>query len=144
MEVDAAGLMAALAELASRTSELQGVTCTFECKEPVLVDDNHTATHLYRIASEAVTNALKHSQARNVTISLEGDEGSITLRTRDDGVGFPRKPVELKGMGLKIMRYRAGLMNARLTVQRAQPTGTLVTCTLRKGAIHGQEQDDPQ
>ena len=141
VEVDVAGLMAALAELASRTSELQGTTCTFECKEPVLVDDNHTATHLYRIASEAVTNALKHSQARNITISLEGDERSVTLRIRDDGVGFPRKPVEFKGMGLKIMRYRADIINASLTVGPAELGGTLVSCSVNKGADHVQKQD---
>jgi two-component system CheB/CheR fusion protein len=141
VEVDAAGLMAALAELASQTSELRGVTCTFECREPVLVEDNQTATHLYRIAKEAVTNALKHSRAKNVTISLEGDTRSVTLHVRDDGVGFPPEPVEVKGMGLKIMRYRAGLINARLAVGPAEPAGTLVSCTLNMGTDHGQEQD---
>jgi PAS domain S-box-containing protein len=141
VEVDAAGLMASLAELASQTSELHGVTCTFECWEPVLVEDNQTATHLYRIAKEAVTNALKHSRAKNITISLEGDTRSITLHIRDDGVGFPPEPVAIKGMGLKIMRYRAGLINAQLTVGPVGPGGTLVSCTLNKGADHVQEQD---
>ncbi len=133
--------MAALAELASQTSELHGGTCTFECKEPVLVDDNQTATHLYRIAKEAVTNALKHSRANNIVISLEDDEKTITLRVRDDGVGLPREPLATRGMGLKIMRYRAGLINAGLTVGPAEPGGTLVSCTIAKGAHHGQEQD---
>jgi PAS domain S-box-containing protein len=141
VEVDAAGLMAALAELASRTSELRGVTCTFECREPVLVEDNQTATHLYRIASEAVTNVLKHGRAKTITISLEGDERSLTLRVRDDGVGFPREPsAEVKGMGLKIMRYRAGLINARLAIGPAEPAGTVVSCTLDKDTDHVQEQ----
>ncbi len=141
VEVDAAGLMAALAELASRTSELHGVTCTFECREPVLVEDNQTATHLYRIAKEAVTNALKHSRAKNITISLEKVERFVKLHIQDDGVGLPREPLENKGMGLKIMRYRAGLINAGLSVGPAEPVGTLVSCTLNKGAEHGQEQD---
>jgi two-component system CheB/CheR fusion protein len=141
VEVDAAGLMAALAELASRTSGLHGVTCTFDCREPVLLEDNQTATHLYRIAKEAVTNALKHSRAKNITISLEGDDRSVTLRIRDDGVGFPREPVETKGMGLKIMRYRAGLIDARLAVGPAQPGGILVSCTLNKSADHVREQE---
>ncbi len=133
--------MAALAELASQTSELHGVTCTFDCKEQVFVEDNQKATHLYRIAKEAVTNALKHSRAKNITISLDGDDRSVALRVRDDGVGFPREPLENKGMGLKIMRYRAGLINAGLTVGPAKPVGTVVTCTLNKGADHAQEQD---
>ena len=145
VEVDAAGLMAALAELASRTSELPNVTCTFECKEPVLVEDNLAATQLYGIAKEAVTNALKHSGAKNVTISLNCDERSVTLRIRDDGVGFPPEPVEIKGMGLKIMRYRAGLINAALAVGPAEPVGTLVICTLNnKGVAHGQDQEQNQ
>jgi two-component system CheB/CheR fusion protein len=144
VEVDAAGLMAALAELASRTGELQGVTCTFDCHEPVLVEDNQTATHLYRIAKEAVTNALKHSQAKRITISLESKGKSVTLRIRDDGVGLPPEPVETKGMGLKIMRYRAGLIAARLAVGPAESGGTLVSCTLNKGVDDGQEQaQDP-
>jgi signal transduction histidine kinase len=104
------------------------------------VEDNHTATHLYRIAAEAVTNALKHSRAQNITISLEGDEMSITLRIRDDGVGLPGEPLETRGMGLKIMRYRAGLINAGLAVGPAETGGTLVSCTLIKGADHAQEQ----
>jgi signal transduction histidine kinase len=104
------------------------------------VEDNHTATHLYRIAMEAVTNALKHSRAKNITISLEGDEKSIALHIRDDGVGLPREPTETRGMGLKIMRYRAGLINAGLTVGPAELGGTLVSCTIPKGADHGQDQ----
>jgi len=140
VEVDAAGLMAALAELASRTSELHSVNCTFDCREPVFVEDNQKATHLYRIAKEAVTNALKHSRAKNITIGLEGDERSIMLRIRDNGVGFPREPEEIKGLGLKIMRYRAGLINAGLAVGPAEPVGTLVSCTLNKSDDHVQEQ----
>jgi PAS domain S-box-containing protein len=143
VEVDGQGLTTALANLASRTDQVNQVTCTFECPEPVEIESLVVANHLYHIAQEAVGNALRHAKPRRITIQLESDDQFITLRVRDDGVGF-RESVAYPGMGLKIMRYRAGLMNARLTVQRAQPTGTLVTCTLRKGAIHGQEQDDPQ
>jgi PAS domain S-box-containing protein len=140
VQVDAAGLMAALAELASRTSELHGVNCTFECREQVLVGDNHTATHLYRIAKEAVTNALKHAGAENIMITLESDDQSVALRVRDDGEGFSPAAMESKGMGLRIMRYRAGLINAGLTVGPAEPGGTLVSCTIGKGYGDGREQ----
>jgi PAS domain S-box-containing protein len=144
VEIDSRGLHAALTELASRTSELHGVTCTFEGEEHVPVEDNHTATHLYHVAQEAVTNALRHGRPSHITISLEGDARSLMLRVHDDGIGFPEEPVNSKGMGLKIMRYRAGLVNARLTVERAEPTGTLVTCTLNKGATHDQGQDEQE
>jgi PAS domain S-box-containing protein len=141
VEVDSRGLLAALAELASRTNEVQGMSCTFDCPEPVGVEDNQTATHLYHIAQEAVTNALRHGRPQHVTIRLEGDDRSFTLDVSDDGIGLPPEPADGKGMGLKIMRYRAGLINARLAVGRAEPTGTLVTCTLSKGTTHDQEQD---
>ncbi|HVA45123.1 MAG TPA: chemotaxis protein CheB [Pirellulales bacterium] len=137
VEVDAEGLMAALTELAAQTTELRGVTCTFDCKQPVRVADNHTATQLYSIAREAVTNALKHAQARNITIHLEGDDQSVTLRVRDDGVGLPKPPLDTKGMGLKIMRYRAGLIDAHLSVGPADGSGTVVVCTCNKGAPYG-------
>ena len=68
--VDSEGLMAALSDLAERTQQEGKVTCTFDCPEPVSVADNLTATHVYLIAQEAVNNAVRHAQARNVRISL--------------------------------------------------------------------------
>lgn len=136
VEVDAQGLDAALADLAARTSELQGITCTFSSKQPVQVEDNAKATHLFYIAQETVTNALRHGRAAHITIEVEEDERALTLRIQDDGIGFAEKPVEVKGMGIKIMRYRAGLINARLTLNPVEPTGTMMTCTVSKGFTH--------
>src|SRR5581483_6019290 len=73
VEVDAEGLMAALAELAARTSQRNDVVCTFDCAEPVLIRDNQTATHLYRMSQEAVTNAIKHGRAKRISISLTAE-----------------------------------------------------------------------
>jgi PAS domain S-box-containing protein len=143
VEVDSRGLSAALEEMASRTSGVSGVTCTFHCPEPVEIDDPQVARNLYHIAQEAVGNALRHARPRNIAIQLDGDDHAVTLRVTDDGSGFPES-VGSKGIGLKIMHYRAGLINAHLTIERAEPTGTLVTCTLRKGASYGQKQGDPQ
>jgi PAS domain S-box-containing protein len=141
VDVDSRGLPAALAELASRTTEIHGVKCTFECHEPVEVGNNQAATHLYHIAQEAVTNALRHARPEHIAIRLEGDGPLLTLRVSDDGIGLPPEPLDSKGMGLKIMHYRAGLIEGRLTVEAAEPVGTVVTCTLGKGVTHGQEQD---
>jgi PAS domain S-box-containing protein len=140
VEVDSRGLLAALAELADSIKEILPVHCTFDCPEPVEVDDNQAATHLYHIAQEAVTNALRHGRPRHITIGLEADAAFLVLRVRDDGVGLPPRPADGKGLGLKIMRYRAGLIQARLTVERAEPAGTLVTCTLARGNRNGQAQ----
>jgi two-component system CheB/CheR fusion protein len=137
VEVDAEGLRAALAELAAQTTELHRVTCTFNCPQPIHLADNHTATQLYSIAREAVNNALKHAEARNIIISLEADETSITLRVRDDGVGLQEPPLDSKGMGLRIMRYRAGLIDAHLSIDSGDPVGAVVTCRCKKGATNG-------
>jgi PAS domain S-box-containing protein len=132
VEVDAEGLMAALGELAGRTSELHAVDCRFECPEPAFVEDNNTATHLYQIAQEAVTNALKHGHVKQICIGLHSDEDALTLSVRDDGVGLPEAARDTGGLGLKIMRYRAGLINAAFEIGPADGGGTLVKCILHK------------
>jgi len=132
VDVDAEGLMAALAELAAQTTQLHSVACTFECPDPVRLANNQAATQLYGVAREAVTNALRHAQARNIKISLVHTGPAFTLQVQDDGIGFPEAPLDVKGMGLKIMRYRAGLINAHLAIGAGTPRGTTVTCTLRK------------
>jgi PAS domain S-box-containing protein len=137
VDVDARGLPAALAELAARTGEVHGVRCTLECDEALEVADNHTASHLYHIAQEAVTNALRHGRPRQITIRLEGDSKLLALSVHDDGTGLPPEPPDSRGMGLKIMRYRAGLIQARLVIEPAAPTGTVVICTLSGGTAEG-------
>jgi signal transduction histidine kinase len=136
VEVDAEGLMAALTELTNRISDLHAVNCVFDCVEPVPVEDNYTATQLYRIAQEAITNALKHGQAANLRVSLETRGDYITLKIADDGVGIPDTDEAQEGMGLRIMRYRAGQIGAHFTVRPGPTNGTVVTCTLFRGNIH--------
>jgi len=138
VEVDAEGLMIALSELASRTSDLHAVHCTFECDEPVCILDNQTAMHLYRLSQEAVNNAVKHARGRNIRISLADDGDLVTLTIADDGRGFSTSREPTAGSGLRIMRYRAELIGATLSVTRALPQGTVVTCLLahRQRAQH--------
>jgi signal transduction histidine kinase len=102
---------------------MHGVTCPFDCKDPVHLTDNQVATQLYCIAREGIANALKHAKARHIRISLEGDDQSVTLRVQDDGVGLPATPIDAKGMGLRIMRYRAGLIKVHLSVVRRSLVG---------------------
>ena len=129
VEVDASGLMAALEALAVSVSELAGPACRFECPEPILVDDNRAATQLYRIAQEAVTNAVRHGNATTIEIALERAESGLVLTIQDDGAGISDEAIHGGGMGLRIMQHRAGLLNARLTVAQASGGGTLVCCT---------------
>jgi signal transduction histidine kinase len=136
VEVESRGLRVALEALAARTSELHGVTCVFIGGEGVKVEDHQTATHLYHIAQEAVTNALLHGRASRITIGLEDEDHFVKLTMSDDGTGLPLEPAEIQGMGLRIMGYRAALINARLAIASSEPRGTLVTCTVGKGTTH--------
>jgi signal transduction histidine kinase len=131
---DEGGLESALEELASTTSRLAGISCSVICHETVPIMDNIQAIHLFRIAQEALSNALKHGQAKAVVIALEASDGTCSLRVSDNGVGFQPSPGERKGMGLSTMRYRARMIAGRLEIQRNLPTGTVVVCTIEKNA----------
>jgi PAS domain S-box-containing protein len=124
------GLIAALADLADRTSEIYQVACRFEgpADEPPLTDT--AATHLYRIAREAVTNAVNHGQAKKIDIALGVAAAHTELRVADNGCGMPRLSPRRKGMGLRIMNYRADVIGASLTFTTLQNGGTLVACTV--------------
>jgi two-component system CheB/CheR fusion protein len=129
-EVDRAGLPSALTDLASRLSETSNVRCIFQGEKNLHIEDNLRATHLYHIAQEACTNALKHAQAKNIEIHLRSTDHAIVLQIQDDGTGIPENAAE--GLGMRIMRNRAGVIGAKLTVEAAQPRGTAVTCTLKE------------
>lgn len=138
VEVDGEGLRAALLELADLTTHDSGINCDFECAQPVRIEDNETATHLFRIAQEATTNALKHGAPRHVKISLEREQTQIILRIRDDGIGISSAAWQAHGMGLKTMQYRAALIGATLSIVPVESGGTLVTCRLVGNGNHGQ------
>lgn len=123
-------LMSALEELAASASSLFGVACRFRCDPPVLLQDNAVATHLYRIAQEAVDNAVKHGQPSQVLISLAQAGGTITLAMADDGRGLQGEPQNVEGMGLRIMRYRAEVIGAMLDIQSRPQGGVVVTCSI--------------
>ena len=121
VELDAEGLMAVLANLAARTSELQGVTCAFQCDEPVAVVDNQTATHLYRLSQEAVTNALKHGRAHKIVISLVDDGELITLAIADDGGVRRQRPAD-HGHGLADHALSGRVDPAQVDDRRGSPS----------------------
>jgi two-component system CheB/CheR fusion protein len=132
VDVDPEGLMAALRELAKRSTSAD-VACRFSCQQQVLVDDNAAATHLFRIAQEAVHNALKHSKAKAIDINLAHKDGQITLQVKDNGVGIKKTDLEKAGLGLTSLRYRADLINARLDITSGDNGGTLVSCSVTAG-----------
>lgn len=124
------GLMSALQHWASEVEDLFQVSCRFECEEPVLISNDAAVNHLYRIVQEAVHNAIRHGKAKNIGIGLIALGGRGTLTIQDDGSGIrePKQDTQRPGMGLSIMRYRAGMIGGLLEITRSEPGGTLVTC----------------
>ena len=125
--LDSAGLMAAVADLARSSERIFRVSCPFHCDPPVQVADNKLATQLYRIAQEAVANAIKHSKADRIEISLALNDGMIELIVRDNGIGIPEQKTG-DGMGLLTMSHRARMVSGSLTVSQDRFGGTVVQC----------------
>ena len=132
---DEGGLESALNELASSTSRLSGISCSFICVGQVEIRDNARAVHLFRIAQEALNNAIKHGRPKAVVVALEASNRALSLRVSDDGVGFDPSGSERKGMGLNIMRYRARMLAGTLEIQSNSPVGTMVTCTITRPPV---------
>lgn len=137
VETQPDGLMQALDEFASTVSELYRTDCIFECDSPVLVENPTVATHLYRIAQEAVNNALRHARSARIVIRLESTQRGLALTILDDGAGIA-EPLPMTGMGLKIMADRAKVIGGLLTIQRQSEGGTEVSCILADHPVqHG-------
>jgi two-component system CheB/CheR fusion protein len=128
------GLMSALDDLASNTGKMFRIDCHFRRSEPVRIADHTVATHLYRIAQEAVSNAMKHGRARQIEIELEETPERVLLTIKDDGGGFPAKASSGRGMGLRIMRYRAAMMGGTLEIKAEPNRGARVTCFVPRKA----------
>jgi signal transduction histidine kinase len=131
VQLDANGLMSALEELTSNASKLFNISCRFECARPVLVGDNTVATHLYRIAQEGITNAVKHGKARYIIVSLRDSVGQLKLRIWNGDAGFLAGASAKSGLGLRIMQYRAEMIGATLKIVSANGKGTTVACTFK-------------
>jgi PAS domain S-box-containing protein len=133
VQIETNGLMAALESLTTNTAKLFCLACSFECPKPVLVENPTIATHLYRIAQEAIGNAIKHAQAKSIVVSLKQSNGELTMTIKDNGHGFTRQSTETDGMGLRIMEYRADMIGAMLRVDSTVGKGTTVACRLKAG-----------
>jgi PAS domain S-box-containing protein len=129
------GLAKALETLAARSGELFGVKCLFECEGSPPFEDEAVSTHLYRIAQEAVSNAVRHGAAKKVRIHLTRAGLTIT----DNGGGL-RGPLQSEGMGMRIMRYRAEMAGGTFTVRNGCSKGVIVTCHFQPTTRHAEEK----
>jgi PAS domain S-box-containing protein len=128
LDVDAAGLLDALKDLVDR--EIWRIPCRLEIKPSFRIEDDAAAAHLYRIAREAVINANKHAQAREIVVKLQRSRREMVLRVIDDGVGLSEERKLKQGLGLHIMNYRAQLAGGRLEIDSPKTGGTRVSSYL--------------
>lgn len=126
--LDENGLMSALEALAETTQNMFRISCAFRCQQAVLVRDASMALHLYRIAQEAVTNAIRHGQTRHIQIELSAPASRALLTVTSDGRRFEEWAADHKGLGLQMMRHRAEMIDGTLEVQPGPEGGTRVTC----------------
>ncbi len=122
-------LITVMKELVSNTGSIYKIPCILKCDKDISVNDNTIILQLYRIAQEAVTNAVKHAGPEHITIFLnkKADEIKMTIRDNGTGINLTGPP---KGMGLEIMKYRAGMIGAAIDIQPDTSGGTVVTCIL--------------
>lgn len=129
-------LIEEVGRLAARAQELASIPCRFVHDEAVRVSDCIVATRLHRIAQEAIHNAVRHGRPSAVEVSLVEDERGVVLTVSDDGRGLAREPKAAggSGLGLRLMRHRAELMGAELTVEPGAGGGTRVRCVVPRAA----------
>jgi PAS domain S-box-containing protein len=125
---DAHGLTSALKRWAAEVEDLFHISCRLYVPSPVLIHDANVSTHLYRIAQEAVNNAIRHGQAKNIEISLSTKKGYGILRIENDGSSLPENDTNRSGMGMQIMNYRARMIGGSLKVETGGIAGVTVTC----------------
>ncbi|MFN2623443.1 MAG: PAS domain S-box protein [Chthoniobacterales bacterium] len=130
VELTASGLKNALRDLAAAACQNTGIKCHFKAARGATVGDDTVALHLYRVAQEAVTNAVKHSGARNILISLDHDKTHVCVSVQDDGKGFAPEKKKRKGLGLHMMRYRANALGGELRIERRKTGGMDITCKI--------------
>lgn len=122
------GLMAAMDNLARHCETVSGIPCRFQCEPAVRVDDPVTALHLFRIAQEAVNNAVRHAKPSEVTIRLQQTAQRFEVVVTDDGRGIGEIPATHAGAGLAGMGQRARLLGGDCSVQAREAGGTTVRC----------------
>jgi signal transduction histidine kinase len=122
------GLAAGLENLALNVTHQFGVSCSLDATDKVPRPDTEIEGHLFRIAQQAVHNAVTHGRASRIEISLSRTDKGGVLRVRDDGVGIPEGTLRRDGTGLNTMTHRAHLIGGALDVHRRTPRGTTVTC----------------
>jgi two-component system, LuxR family, sensor kinase FixL len=127
-ELEKRGFVAALSGLTDNTTRLWNVACRLDTDLESFALDKSKALNLYRIAQEAITNAIKHGNATVIDLCLRPTANALEVEIHDNGSGFSDKPKP--GMGTSIMKYRANLIGASLEIISNPNEGVRVICRL--------------
>lgn len=131
VEADPKGLMAAIEMHLLSVAKASGAVCTLECPAPVLMADNDTATHLFRIVQEAVHNAVRHARPSRITVRLQRPHQHVVLEIDNDGpVVSDVTDEEMQGLGLRTMRYRSEAMKGVFEMRHPASGGTVIRCVV--------------
>lgn len=131
------GLTDALRSLTARIGSAMGIACRYRGSQNVQVEAEDTAIQLYRIAQEAVQNAVKHADAKHIDVSLERSSDHVVLTVSDDGRGIAQARKQHQGIGLRIMAYRADIIGGKLSVESAEGRGTRIHCKVPQHGSKG-------
>jgi signal transduction histidine kinase len=123
-------LLSALKGLARFFKNNQKVVCTCEVKGKIPMLPEDYVVHLYRIALEAMANAVKHGRAKRIKLTVTAAKAELVLTIASNGKPFPDVEAEKSGMGLRLMHYRASLIKAAMDVRAGERGGTVVSCAV--------------
>lgn len=129
-KVSEGDIQSALQGLAIRTKEIYNVKCSLDCDVGFQVGNGIITEQLYYIASEAAANAAKHGKPENIHINLYCTDKKINIAVEDDGAGFNPDKDHVQGMGIRIMKYRAGIIGATFDIKRTTDGKTVVSCSV--------------
>ena len=128
VQVEQTGLAAALERLAAEVTQYGNAACRFRCLGTPPRVNAQAGLSLYRMAQEAIHNAIRHGQAQRIELELAVAPPYLQLRVQDNGLGFVVPAGKPSGMGLRIMEYRARALGARLSVDSEPKRGTQIRC----------------
>lgn len=129
-ELEAGGLPLALEAIAVEISMQKKAECIFDGDLHMTVRDSMLATTLYRIAREAVTNAIKHANARQIVIRLRSTDDNLILTVSDDGKGLRKRESKHQGLGMRMMEYSAAAAGGHFSIETGSQGGTTLSCTI--------------
>jgi len=128
VEIDAQGFTTALKNLTEEVHRQSHIPVSFKIHDEIRFSNNDTVMHLYRIAQEALNNAIKHANSSHIQVSLQTENDDGLLEIYDNGRGINNDVSNDDGLGLSIMKYRCSLFEGEIKIIPVAEGGTRICC----------------